>query len=263
MKLPFFSFGNRKLGLALGGGAVLGAAHIGALKAIEEHNIPISYIAGTSIGALVGALFAFGKPWHELRDIAMNMEWINISSLSFSGPGLLSNCKICNLVEKVIGKSKIEDAPIPVAIVTTDLTTGKRKILTDGDLGKAIQASTCIPGIYQPVEYGEALLVDGGLTENVPVEAVRNLGAKKVIGVDLSGYKQYKKPKNAIDTLLLSFEITLTNLTHIKASKADMRIQPNLSSFNMVDTNQVAKLIETGYQKANKELKEKFSLQFL
>ncbi|MDZ7797262.1 MAG: patatin-like phospholipase family protein [Candidatus Marinimicrobia bacterium] len=123
---------NKKIGLALGGGAVLGAAHIGVLKAIEELDIPIHCIAGTSIGAFVAAFYANGKGWEEIRDIAMDLKWLDLSGLSLSKLGLLSNEKMGKFVEKHLGRSTIEDANIPLAMIATNIASGEKIVLQKG-----------------------------------------------------------------------------------------------------------------------------------
>ena len=134
----------KKTGLALGGGAVLGAAHIGVLRAIKEHNIQIEYISGTSIGAFVAAFYAFGKDWEEIRDIAMELNWMDISALTLSRYGLLSNEKIKKLLNKHIGNKNIEDAEIPLAMVAADASTGEKVILNKGPVAGAVEEPVTI-----------------------------------------------------------------------------------------------------------------------
>jgi len=144
----------KKIALALGGGAVLGAAHVGVLRALTELDITVSMISGTSIGAFIASLYAFGKSWQEIRDIVYDLDWLDMTSLALSQYGLLSNRKIAGIVVALLGDKNIEEAPIPLSIVATDIGTGKKVILAKGDVALAVMASSCIPGLFKPVEWG-------------------------------------------------------------------------------------------------------------
>ncbi|MCA1747365.1 MAG: patatin-like phospholipase family protein, partial [Bacteroidales bacterium] len=184
----------KKIGLALGGGAVLGAAHVGVLRAIKEKEIEIEFVAGTSIGAFVAAFFAFGKKWEDIHEIAADLKWLDISQIALSKFGLLSNDKMGELIAEHIGKKKIKDAEIPLAMVATDIAKGEKVVLDKGSVADAVMASTAIPGIFNPVEIGKKMLVDGGVVENVPIRTTRDLGAKYIIGVDLNAQDNIEKP---------------------------------------------------------------------
>ena len=246
---------KNKIGLALGGGAVLGAAHIGVLKAIEELNIRIDYLAGTSIGAFVAAFFGFGKNWEEIREIALELKWIDISGLSLSQYGLLSNEKLGELITRHLGDKKIEDASIPLAMIATDISNGKKVVLNDGAVADAAMASTSIPGIFQPVEINKKMLVDGGIVENVPIHTVREMGADYIIGVDLNAKHSYDKPENIIDVMVNSFHFTLQASAKLQTEDAELLLQPDLSSFNRSNMGQVEDLIQKGYNDSIKKLK--------
>ncbi|HCA40498.1 MAG TPA: patatin [Aminobacterium sp.] len=246
--------GNKKIGLALGGGAVLGAAHIGVLKAFEECNIPVSYIAGTSIGAFISAFFAFGKRWEEIREIARGLNWLDISGISLSQFGLLSNKKLGQLIIENLGNVTFDEAHIPVAMVAADITSGEKVVLKKGDVATAVTASTCIPGVFVPVEINNQLLVDGGIVENVPITPLKEMGADLIIGVDLNAKHGEKRPENIIEVLLRSFDIALKTATKLQTEEADILIKPDLFAFNMIDTGQTEALIEKGYFEARKTL---------
>jgi NTE family protein len=134
--------------LALGGGAVLGAAHIGVLKALDELDISIDYIAGTSAGALIASLFAFGNNWRQIEEIALDLDWFDISELNLSKYGLLSNDKLRKIIVEKIGDVKISESQIPLSIIATDICSGEKVILQEENLGYAVKASTCIPGVF-------------------------------------------------------------------------------------------------------------------
>lgn len=249
---------QKKVGLALGGGAVLGAAHVGVLRALKELDISPDYIAGTSIGALVAALYAFGLDWEEIGQIASKLKWMDISSIAVSRYGLLSNDKLAELIKEYIGEKRIEEARIPLSIISTDITTGQKIVLDKGPVAKAIMASTCIPGIYKPVEIKGKMLVDGGIMENVPVKTVREMGANYVIGVDLNATHSYHKPKNILDVLINSFHFLIQQSNKPQTESADLLIQPDLDQFSKSDISQVDELMERGYNASVEVLAKAF-----
>ena len=246
---------NRKIGLALSGGSILGAAHIGVLRALEELDIPVSYVAGTSIGAFISALYAFDKSWQEIEDIVMELNWLDISGMSLSRYGLLSNDKLGQIITDNIGHVCFEQAQIPVAMIATDISSGEKVVLREGNVATAVMASTCIPGIFVPVEIDDRLLVDGGIVENVPISPLEEMGADFIIGVDLNAKNSYKTPGNIIEVLLNAFHFTMRSATNLQTAEAGVLITPDLSSFNSIDTAQVADLIDIGYSVAKTTLK--------
>lgn len=249
---------SKKIGLALGGGVVLGVAHIGVLKALEEKNVKIEYISGTSIGSLIGALYAFGKSVEEIEQIALDIKWSELYTITLSKFALLSNEKIGNLLLDNIGDVDFKDASIPFSVVTTDISDGKRVVLDTGDVNAGVMASTAVPGVFTPIEIDDKLLVDGGIVENVPIEAVRDLGAEYIIGVDLNTNYSSKKPNNIVEVLLNSFNYIMMSSTKLQLKNADLNINPNLSEFNIISTEQVEEIIEVGYKEANKILEESY-----
>lgn len=249
----------KKIGLALGGGAVLGAAHIGVLRALHEHNINVNYITGTSIGAFVASLVAFGKTWEEIESIASELKWMDISGVTLSKFALLTNEKLGELSIKHIGDKNIEDAMIPLAIIATDISNGEKIVLNKGSVATAIMASTCIPGIYKPIEFDGKMLVDGGIAENIPVKTVKEMGAKFVIAVDLNSSHTYQKPNNILDIILNSFHFLIQKTNKFQTRKATILLQPDLSKFNGSDTKQIQELIKKGYEDANECFKKSFS----
>lgn len=138
------------LGLALGGGAVKGAAHMGVLQAFEEADLRPDFISGTSIGAMVGTLYAFGKTPQQIVDLAKEMNWLDITRYTFSRFGILSNKAILEIMQEQIGKVNLEDSPIPLAIIATDISTGERVVFKSGPAAEAVMASSCIPGCLCP-----------------------------------------------------------------------------------------------------------------
>lgn len=245
----------KKLGIALGGGAALGAAHVGVMKAFKELDIKPDFISGTSIGAFVAAHIAFGTPIEELEELALDLDWLDVTAFKLSKMGLLSNEKLGKTIIDQIGEVNIEDANIPLCMISTDIVTGKRVVLEEGSLYTAVMASSCLPGVFAPVEWEDMLLVDGVLSENVPITPLREMGAKDIIGVDLTTNRQYKRPENIIDVLTNTFDIALDNMIKEQIEdKKTMLIQPKLGAYSMADTGETEKLIEEGYKAAMKAL---------
>ena len=248
----------KNIGLALGGGAVLGAAHVGALRAIDEFDIEINYITGTSIGAFVAAFVAFGKDWKDIKKIASELKWIDITGISLSRYALLSNEKLGELIVEHIGDKNIQDSDIPLAMVATDVSGGGKVILDKGSVAEAVMASTCIPGLFKPVEINKQMLVDGGVVENVPVKTVKQMGAEYIIGVDLNAKHTYEKPDSILDVIINSFHFLMQQSDKFQTEGADLLIKPDLSEFNRSEMNQVDDLMKKGYEDSKKVLKKNF-----
>lgn len=245
----------RNLGVALGGGAAYGAAHIGVLKAFEKLEIEPEFISGTSIGAFVAAHYAFGTSLEELEDVGVELDWLDITGFKLSMMGLLSNERLGKSVIEQIGKVTIEESNIPLCMISTNICTGKKKVLKKGPLHKAVMASSCLPGIFVPVEWDKMLLVDGVLCENVPVSPLREMGAKDVIAVDLTTNRNYKCPEDIIDVMMNTFDIGLNNMIQ-QQLKDDQTIliQPKLTAYNKADTGKAENLIREGYEAAMEAL---------
>ncbi len=247
---------DKAIGLALGGGAILGAAHIGVLKALQEKGIEIGSITGTSIGAFIAALYAFGIPPSEIEPIALELDWLSISGFSLSEFGFLSNEKLGETFVQAAGDVEFKDADIPLAVVATDIGAGKKVILTEGSVATAIMASSCVPGIFVPVEINGRLLVDGGLTENVPISPLREIGAELIVGVDLNANREYQKPDDIIDVLVNALDIAIDNATRIQTDEADVMISPQLADYTRTDIDKARQVIQEGYDAAHQKLDE-------
>lgn len=178
----------RRIGLALGSGAARGAAHIGVLRALNEVGIRPACVAGTSVGALVGAIYLLDN-LDSLENMFQQLRWRQIAAfldVIFPKSGLIDGHKVADFIREHVQSVNIEDLPLPFAAVTTNLTTGQQDVIREGDLIEAIRASISIPGIFTPLRRGEKLLVDGGLVNPVPVSVAREMGADYVIAVSLS-----------------------------------------------------------------------------
>lgn len=242
-------------GIALGGGAALGAAHIGVLKALREQHIEPEFISGTSIGAFVAAHIAFGTSINELEKIATELDWLDVTAFKLSKLGLLSNENLGKMILDQLGKVNVEDAEIPLRMIATDISSGKKIVLDKGPLYKAVMASSCLPGVFVPVEWDDMLLVDGVLCENVPISPLQDLGAGDIIAVDLTTNREYKRPDDIIDVLSNSLDIGLNNMIKEQIKEENIFwIKPRLSAYNKADTRQTKKLIQEGYEAAMEAL---------
>src|ERR1700740_222160 len=173
------------IGLALGGGFARGMAHLGVLQTLEQNRIPISCIAGTSVGSILGAAYASGAPLARIMATCRTLRFRDIARWRVSRLGFPSNHRLGDLMERVFETHQFEDLQIPMAIVATDLNNGKPVVLTHGNLVEAIRASCAFPGLFEPVEMGTRCLVDGALVAPVPTRAARELGASYVLGVSV------------------------------------------------------------------------------
>jgi NTE family protein len=175
-----------KLGLALGSGAARGLAHIGVLKVLEEAKIPIDIITGTSIGALIGAMYAAGVPVAQMEEVALTIDWRKMARLLdpvLPTSGLTDSKKLVAFISELLPAREFEELQQTLAVTATDINTGEAIIIKQGDLLEALQASLAFPGIFSPVRFGQRFLVDGGLCNPIPTNVARNLGAEKIIGV--------------------------------------------------------------------------------
>ncbi len=227
-------FGRQKIGLALGSGGPKGLSHIGVIKVLEKNNIPIDFIAGSSIGALIGGFYAATKDIKKIEEIALSNNWRQTFSLFFDPSlhqGFVNGKKIKDFIENVIGKIHFQDLKIPFSAVASDIKTGEAVVLNEGEVTLAIRASCSIPLVFKPVELENRLLVDGGLSLPVPARVVRKMGADLVIAVNLdadyfsndedNSFGFYKVANN-------SLRLLEHNLASLNIKDADIVIIPKV-----------------------------------
>lgn len=191
------------IGLALGSGAARGLAHIGVLKVLEEANIPIGIITGTSMGAFIGAMYASGVPVKQMEQVALEIDWLSMARLLapvIPTSGLSDGKKLVAFMAELLPVRNFEQMRIPLAVTATDINTGEAVIIKQGDLLEALRASLAFPGIFSPVHFDQRFLVDGGLCSPVPIDIARNLGADKVIGVCTIPAVVKKNPETFLPT---------------------------------------------------------------
>ena len=223
-----------KVGLALGGGAARGFAHIGVIKALESQGIVPDLVVGTSAGSLVGALYAAGNNGNALQKMAIDMDEGAISDWSvpfFSGPtGMLKGEGLQNYVNRAVQGQPIEKLKIPFGAVATDLKSGQPILFRRGNTGAAVRASSSVPGVFKPVRIGAIDYVDGGLVSPVPASFARKMGADFVIAVNISVQPEVQPASGAFEILLQTFAIMGQSLNQYELKQADIVIRPELAT---------------------------------
>jgi NTE family protein len=248
------SLADPKLGLGLGGGAVRGAAHLGVLQVFDEAGVSPQVLAGTSIGAFVAALYAFGKTPEEILALIRELEFFDIARIRLNKLGLMSHDQMGDVVEQAIGDRDFSESRLPLAIVATDLAAGTPVVMTSGSVTEAVLASTCIPGLFTPVEKDGRLLVDGGLVENVPVSQLAPLGADVIVGVNLNAAPDYGTPQDLVGVLFNATDIAIDTTTRIQMQATDVAINMSLSQYDRVDPDNIAALYEEGLSAGRQSL---------
>ncbi len=216
-----------KIGLALGSGSVRGSAHVGVLKVLEEENIPVDMIAGSSVGAFIGALYAGGQPISAFERVLPTVRWRQLTNFRLSLGGFMDNRPMAQFVEKFIGPVDFNELRIPFAAVASDAATGEAYILNEGRVSHAICASTAIPGVMRPVAYKNRLLADGGVAHPVPAALVKSMGADIVIAVNVALPSANRRvSKNFITSILNTIEMMSERLVNEELQLADVVLHP-------------------------------------
>ncbi len=224
-----------RIGLALGGGAARGFAHIGVIQVLEEAGIAPQLVVGTSAGSLVAALYASGKTGAELSALALGMDESALTDWSFPGRGVIRGEALARYVREQTGGQSIEKMKLPLGIVATDLDNGQPILFQRGDPGVAVRASSAVPAVFQPVKIGEREYVDGGLVSPVPVRFARQMGAELVLAVDISSPPDGQATGDAMRLLLQTFAIMGKSINHFELSDADVVLRPRLNGVGSAD----------------------------
>ena len=235
-----------RIGLALGGGAARGFAHIGVIQVLEEAGIRPDLVVGTSAGSLVGALYAAGAGGPELALLADSMDETAFADWSFPGRGLIRGEALARYVREHTGGRTIEQMRIPLGIVATDLDSGQPILFQRGDPGAAVRASSAVPAVFQPVRIGNREYVDGGLVAPVPVRFARQMGAEFVIAVDISSPPEGNPTGDAMRMLLQTFAIMGRSINSLELRDADLVLRPRLDGLASADFSNRKRSIEAG-----------------
>ncbi|MGY0391166.1 patatin-like phospholipase family protein [Bizionia sp. KMM 8389] len=248
----------KKIGLVLSGGGYRGVAHIGVLKAMEEYGIKPDYIAGTSAGAIVGTLYAAGNSWEEIFDVFLNTDLFSYQNYTLKKPGLIDGSKIEGLLDNHIKDNDFEKLIIPVFVATTDLITGKTRFFSSGPIIKPVIASSSVPGVFAPLQIGDSLLCDGGVTNNFPVEPLQ-VYCDKIIGVFLNSLldTSISDLSSTKSVLERAYKVSRVNATEAKFKDCDVFIAPkDLGKYEIFSKAHVNEIFQIGYEEAKLKLNQ-------
>lgn len=224
-----------RIGLALGGGAARGFAHIGVIKVLEAQGLAPDLVVGTSAGAVVGALYASGSTGFELQKMAFKLEESKISDWSMPDRGVFKGEALQQFVNNAVAQRSIESLKKPLGVTATDLHSGEGVLFRTGNTGMAVRASATVPGVFQPVSINSHEYVDGGLSSLVPVRGARQMGATVVIAVDISARPDRRTVRGTLDILLQTFTIMGQNLARHELEEADVVIRPQVGGLGPTD----------------------------
>ena len=243
-----------KIGLALGGGAARGFAHIGVIKALEAQGIVPEIVVGTSAGSVVGSLYASGLNGFALQKTALAMDEATISDWALplfgKSTGVLKGEALQNYVNKAVGNVPMERLKLRFGAVATDLKTGQPILFNKGNTGMAVRASSAVPSVFQPVKIGDKSYVDGGLVAPVPVKFTKDIGAEFIIAVNISSATEGAATASSLDVLMQTFSIMGQRLNHFELKEADIVITPNLGNMGSADFSNRNLAILAGEQAA-------------
>ena len=235
-----------RIGLALGGGAARGFAHIGVIQVLEEAGIRPDLVVGTSAGSLVAALYASGKTGAELGTLAQSMDEGAITDWSFPGRGLIRGDALARYVRDQTAGRTIEQMRLPLGIVATDLHSGQGVLFQRGDIATAVRASSAVPAVFEPVRVAGRDYVDGGLVSPVPVRFARQMGADVVLAVDISSSPESNKANDMLQVLLQTFTIMSKSINAFELKEAEVVVRPALMGVGSAAFSERRRSIEAG-----------------
>jgi NTE family protein len=243
-----------KVAVVLGAGVSRGFAHVGVLKVLEAHKVPIHLIVGTSAGSFVGSIYASGIDAFHVQKMALAIQKDEVVDLTIPDNGFIRGEKLESFVNKAVQNVVIERLKIPFRAVATNVQTGEEVVFAMGNTGKAVRASCSIPGVFQPVRIGDKAYVDGGLVSPVPVDAARKAGADVVIAVDISAGVAKTHPPGILETILQSIDIMYAKIAEVQIRNADVVIRPRVSHINSSDFDRRHEAILEGEKAAAEAL---------
>ncbi len=241
---------NPKVGVAFGSGSARGLANLGVLQVLQEEQIPIDIVTGTSAGAIVACLYAAGSDLYLLANMVEEVDWNDLTSWTLQRRGLVSSDKIYQILRMLTRDLHFADLKIPSAVVATDLLSGREVVLDSGCVADAVRASISIPGVFVPVEEDGRMLVDGALVNRVPGDVCRRMGADLVIGVDVGFAPLRTNIRNLPDVIIQTIDILSRRASLGQPVDADVLIVPDLGNVTLTQLNRSAEIIEKGRQAA-------------
>ncbi len=253
-----------KTGLVLSGGGARGIAHIGVLKALEEHKIFPTHIAGTSAGAIVGALYASGCGWEIILDFFKNLEIFSINKYAKNKPGFLDSTKYYAELKKYLGCDSFEKLKKPLYITATNLLDGTLKVFHDGELIRPLLASSAVPGIFSPVQIDAGYYADGGVLNNFPVDLIKPL-CNQIIGVYVNPFDKVKigDLKHAYSVMERTYHIMLDKASFAKFPDCDLLIRPrDMQNFGLFSMKNIDLIFQLGYESTLQALENKKNVEY-
>jgi NTE family protein len=235
------------IGVALGGGFARGMAHVGVLKVLEEEGIPIRIVAGTSVGALIGAAYCSGVSVEELEKLARSVRFTTFARWTVSRYGFASNDRMVSFLTRTLKVKTFEELRIPLGVTATDFNSGEGIVFHSGSIIDPVRASCAYPGMFLPVNIRGRWLVDGMLSHPVPTQPLREMGADRVLAVHLRG--QWAKdgaPRHLFDVIGQSFAIAQDMMSHVWRGAADVVVEPDVAGFAYDDFKRAGELVRTG-----------------
>lgn len=245
------------IGLALGGGFARGMTHIGVLKVLEEEDIPIRIVAGTSVGALIGAAYCSGLSIEELEKVAHSVRFTTFARWTVSRYGFASNDRMVSFLTRTLKVKTFEELRIPLGVTATDFNTGEGVVFHSGSIIDPVRASCAYPGMFLPVNIRDRWLVDGMLSHPVPTRPLREMGAERVLAVHLKG--QWSKdgaPRHLFDVIGQAFAIAQDQMSHLWRGAADVVVEPEVAGFAYDDFKRAGELIRSGELAMRKAMPE-------
>ncbi|PTX61245.1 NTE family protein [Melghirimyces profundicolus] len=239
-----------KVGLALGSGGARGMAHIGVLKVLEKEGIPVDCIAGSSIGSLVGTIYAHGHDLEMIESLAINLKRNTWLDLTVPRRGFVTGEKVRELVRLLTLGKNLEDLHIPTAVVATDLLKGERVIFRSGPIDLAVRASISIPGIFEPVHWKGRTLVDGGVIDRIPITVVEEMGADIIIAVDVVPRTTSARVETIFDVIAQTLSIMEREILNQRLLAADILIHPNLTDISPTAFTRLDECVRRGEEAA-------------
>jgi NTE family protein len=243
------------IGLALGGGFARGLAHIGVLKVLDEEKIPINFIAGTSVGALIGAVYAAGACPREMGEFAAQVRFRDFARWTVSRLGFASNDRMIGMLQRCLKVKSFEELRVPLAVIATEFVTGEAVVFRSGDLIGPVRASCAYPGMFLPVTLNGHTLVDGMLAYSVPTTPLRQMGAQRVLAVYLKAHwVSPGPPRSVFDVIGQCFSIAQAKASSLWQADADIVIEPEVAGFAYDAFDRAPELVRAGEEAARRAL---------
>lgn len=245
-----------KIGLALGAGGLRGLAHVGVLRVLEREKIPIDYIAGCSIGSLIGALYCAGLDSETIYKLAKHLKRRHWLDFVIPKMGIISGDRVLAMIRLLTKQKQFEELTIPLSVIATDLGNGREVIFNEGDVATAVRASVSVPGVFVPYQLGEILYVDGAVLNPTPIDVARKMGADIVIAVDLAHKGETGTITNLFDVIIQAINIMERQMFNQRQEECDILIRPKVAHLSPSSFESIDECVALGEQAAEEFLPE-------